>query len=355
MKIFYIQQASIIDWYLEKFEFINIDRPYSDLMSKLTEYGFASLFGIDQNSVFISVANSKILQLKWASEQGLKYDYKNWQKEIIAAQLEYYQPDVIYTGNYFFLNNNMKKFLPRSKLYALWNASPITKNIDLSHFDLGLSFNSTYHNYLRNLGVKNLEFNSFYINPNIKNNLEKMYLPQDIDIVFAGRYSPMFKDRNKIIHDVYNEFNNIYNIQYYLLVEKRVRGLIPMIPCRLWKAYNSPVFLENLFKVFNRSKIVLNTHSNITGKYKGNMRVYEALGSGSFMLSDDGIYPRHLEVGTDFVTYKNTKDMVEKIDYYLKNDKEREEIALNGYNKISRHYTTKIGSHNLENIFRKYL
>jgi len=182
-----------------------------------------------------------------------------------------------------------------------------------------------------------------------------MNLQKDIDISFVGRYAPMFKTRNQFLYDVYSNFKKDYNIQYYLLTGSRLRGLIPMLPWKLLSSYNKPVFLEDMFKVFNRSKIVLNTHSNITGSVKGNMRVFEALGSGSFMLSDDGIYPEHLVAGEDFVTYKNNKDMIEKIDYYLKNDNEREEIALNGYNKISKYYSTDIGSQNLENIFKKYL
>lgn len=355
MKVFYIQQASIIDWYLEKYEFRYMSCSYRSLMSRLTAYGFGSLFGIDENKAFLSVANSRIFQSKWAKENSFKYNEENWKKEILAAQIESFKPDVIYTGDYIFFNKEMKQYLPKSELYALWNASPIKEGVDLSQFDLGISFNSIYHEELRKRGIENLEYNSFYIDPNIKNKLEGMSLLKNIDVSFVGRYSLMFKNRNRFLNDVYKTFKNDYNIQYYLLVDKRLRGLVPMIPWKLLRAYNSPVFLEGLFKVFNRSKIILNTHSNITGQYKGNMRVYEALGSGSFMLSDEGIYPENLKPGDDFITYSNNKDMIQKINYYLKNDKEREEIALNGHKKISEHYTTKIGSDKLEIIFGKYL
>ena len=45
------------------------------------------------------------------------------------------------------------------------------------------------------------------------------------------------------------------------------------------------------------SKIVFNCHSDISKQYKGNMRVCETLGMGSFMLSDEGVYPRYLTPG----------------------------------------------------------
>lgn len=364
MKVFFIQTASLID------HVINIDienykkLSYKEMLIKLSNFGFFSLFGISQKYVFgdvsnfklfVNVTNSKFIQTKWAQENDFKYTEKNWQKEILAAQIEKFQPDVIYTGNYVFFNKDMKKYLPKAKLYALWNASPMKEGIDLGYFDLGLSFNGVYHHHLQKRGVKNTEYNSFYIDPEIKNRLTLMQLEKNIDISFVGRYAPMFKDRNQFLHDVYGQFKRKYNIQYYLLTSTRAKGLVPMLPWRMLRAYNKPVFLEDMFKVFNKSKIVLNTHSNITGTGKGNMRVYEALGSGSFMLSDEGIYPEHLIAGDDFVTYKDSRDMKEKISYYLNNGKEREEIALNGYNKIKKYYSTEIGSQNLEKIFGKYL
>ncbi len=364
MRVFWVQTAVMIDKIIENNYNMYSKLNFNQLMNELMQWGFISLFGIDRKLMnmaesnicfFSNVTNSKFIQTKWAKENNFKYSEQNWQKEILAAQIEKFQPDVIYTGNYGLLNEEMKKYLPRAQLYVLWNASPMPEGIDLSHFDVGISFNEVYHEHLRKRGIKNIEYNSFYIDPEIKNRLDSMNLKQDIDISFVGRYSPMFKTRNQFLYDVYSEFKKEYNIQYYLLSEARVKGLIPTLPWKLLRAYNKPVFLEDMFKVFKRSKIVLNTHSNITGEGKGNMRVYEALGSGSFMLSDHGIYPEYLEPDKDFVTYNNKKDMFEKIEYYLKNDKEREEIALNGYKKISKYYSTEIGSKKLETIFGKYL
>ncbi|MCK4842955.1 MAG: glycosyltransferase family 1 protein [Methylococcales bacterium] len=363
MKIFFIQTASKIDYVVNNDKNILINLTFEQIVKKYSFFGFISLFGINDKMLFTgsdldffsNVTNSKFIQTKWANENSFKYSEENWQKEILAAQIEYFQPDVIYTGNHGLFTQELKKYLPKVKLYALWNASPMQEGIDLSYFDVGLTFNSIYHEHLQKRGIKNIEYNSFYIDSDIKNRLESMNLNQDIDIVFAGRYSPMFKDRNQFLYDVYEYFKKDYNVQYFLLTASRFKGLIPVLPWRLLSVYNKPVFLEDMFKVFNRSKIVLNTHSNITGSGKGNMRVYEALGSGSFMLSDDGIYPEYLVAGEDFVTYKDKKDMIDKIDYFLKHDKEREEVALNGYKKISQYYSTDIGSKNLKKIFERYL
>jgi len=39
------------------------------------------------------------------------------------------------------------------------------------------------------------------------------------------------------------------------------------------------------------------------------------------------------------VTFKNKEDLVEKIDFYLKNNKLRNEIALNGRKILEEHYS----------------
>jgi spore maturation protein CgeB len=110
-----------------------------------------------------------------------------------------------------------------------------------------------------------------------------------------------------------------------------------------------------MFKKFFKSKILLNTHSDITGDHKGNIKVFEILGSGSFILGDHSIYPENLVEGKDFVLYKNKKDMLNKIKCYINNEDERFEIANNSYKKIIKYYSTQSGANNLIKIFCKNL
>jgi len=48
------------------------------------------------------------------------------------------------------------------------------------------------------------------------------------------------------------------------------------------------------------------------------------------------------------VTFKNTGDLRNKIDYYLKNENERKEIALAGYKRVKE-------EHNLTNRFNSII
>lgn len=88
-------------------------------------------------------------------------------------------------------------------------------------------------------------------------------------------------------------------------------------------------------EIFNQSKIVF----NVSSRKELNMRHFEALGSGAFLLTDN-IPPEEnvFEEGTHFVGYNNLDEMIEKAKYYLEHDEEREKIAKAGYAEaISKH------------------
>ena len=155
----------MIDNILEDRKFLE-NKTFSEDMDYLKSFGFSELFGIDRHDMdfFDTVANSKYLQVKWAKENNIKFDEDNWQKEILAFQIEKFKPDVIYTANHVFFDNEMKKYLPKVGLYALWNASVMSPDSDVKHFDVGISFNKVYHEQLIKYGIKNVEFNSFFSN-----------------------------------------------------------------------------------------------------------------------------------------------------------------------------------------------
>lgn len=86
--------------------------------------------------------------------------------------------------------------------------------------------------------------------------------------------------------------------------------------------------------IFKSSKINLNItlrsiHSGIP------LRVFDILGCGGFLLTN---YQEDLlsffVPDQDFVYYEDYEDLMEKADFYLRHDAERERIAGNGYQKV---------------------
>ncbi len=93
---------------------------------------------------------------------------------------------------------------------------------------------------------------------------------------------------------------------------------------------------EDASKKFSQSKIVL----NYSIKDDVNMRVFEAMSSGSMLLTNwlptlEDLF----EDGKHLVTYKTLDEMVEKAKYYIEHDKEREKIAAAGHREFMAKHT----------------
>lgn len=86
--------------------------------------------------------------------------------------------------------------------------------------------------------------------------------------------------------------------------------------------------------IFHNSKINLNITSK-TIESGVPLRVFDILSCGGFCLTN--YQPEVAEYfvdGEDLVMYSGMEDLVEKVAYYLEHDKEREQIARNGYEKL---------------------
>ena len=90
------------------------------------------------------------------------------------------------------------------------------------------------------------------------------------------------------------------------------------------------VFLHEMAEHFSSGKIVFNNAI----KNDLNMRVFEALCSGSMLLTDDAEgLADFFRDGKELVVY-NDENIVERARYYLRHDEEREEIAKAGREKV---------------------
>lgn len=99
---------------------------------------------------------------------------------------------------------------------------------------------------------------------------------------------------------------------------------------------------DALFKLLVESKIVLNiTRSHFYGVETGvNLRIFEALSAGCFLLSD---YTDELAelfvVGEEIEVFRNAQELVEKVEYYLNHPAERLKIAKKGHEKFLKLHT----------------
>jgi len=119
---------------------------------------------------------------------------------------------------------------------------------------------------------------------------------------------------------------------------------------RLFKVITHPPvrYLNEMPFVFASSKINLNiTIPNIEDGIP--LRVFDILSAGGFLMTD---YRPELEnlfdIGRELVVYDGEKDLIAKALYYLENDKERELIRVNGFDKLRKLHTYK---HRIKTMF----
>ena len=102
-------------------------------------------------------------------------------------------------------------------------------------------------------------------------------------------------------------------------------------------SFIGPADCKKIGEIYSQSKIVI----NYSIKNDINMRIFEALMSGSMLITNrikNNGFNELFEENKDLVVFDSWKDLKEKIDYYLKNEEEREKIALSGYqNAINYH------------------
>lgn len=109
---------------------------------------------------------------------------------------------------------------------------------------------------------------------------------------------------------------------------------------RMFKEFPNFFYGKRLFEeaaeIFCQSKIVL----NISIKDDINMRIFETLSTGSFLLTNNlPTLPYLFKEGVHFAGYDTLDEAVEKARYYIAHDKEREAIAAAGHAEFMAKHT----------------
>jgi spore maturation protein CgeB len=110
-----------------------------------------------------------------------------------------------------------------------------------------------------------------------------------------------------------------------------------------------------MYQVFRDSLLTLNHHGDIP-PYANNCRLFEATGVGTLLVTD---WKKNLhemfEPGKEVVSYHTPEECIEKIQYYLEHEDEREEIARAGQQRTLRDHTYYQRMQELVDIVQKYL
>ncbi len=347
------------------------------------------------------IANAEFLQKSWAGENDFDFDDNRWLFEIAAAQIKKFRPDVLLVADYSTFTAeflaNLRRECPSIKLILGWCGAPYNDPSVFNEWDIVLScipelvadFNSQGHR-------------SFHINhgfaPRV---LEKLDLtePPSLDFVFVGSilmHNRFHLERERILLElvkntdlrIWSDVKRLsfkqnqrefirrkageaaavaYNAgvpQRFLdalpLIKKVARQKSPAAPGhidqRIVRRTRPPVYGVEMFRQLRAGRVALNTHIDVSPVSASNMRLFEATGVGTCLLTDWKENLAELfKPDEEVLTYKSAEECVEKVKYILGHERERREIAAAGQRRTLRDHTFEKRVAQIDEIIRDVL
>ncbi len=343
---------------------------YKKNLETLLDYSFGTSDFYTHNLIKIGhkaedfIVNDEILQRKWASENNIKAKKSNllsqlqtkpflykilgrpeWLQQIVISQIGIYKPEVIYIQDLSILTKNTLQTLKGCcKLLVGQIASVLPSMNILSNFDLILTSFPHYVDRLKKKGIK-----SEYIKIGFeKRMLDRIGNQKRIyDVSFIGSFSRYHMKSIKVFEEAAKKIDiHIWG--------HGLNYLSPNSPLR--KYYHGQAWGKEMYKILSQSKIVINRHIDAAENYANNMRLYETTGMGAMLITDNKKNLHELfHVGKEIESYNNHSELVDKIEYYLKNEKEREQIAKAGQIRTINDHTYEKRMEELVKIIKKYI
>ena len=319
---------------------------FEELRKLIVEDGYASCYILQPalehktDEVFYTIWDYERLQYLWAKENGVA---SRDLSEIKLAQLEKFKPDVFYNLSPFRDHNLIELIKIRGiKCKTIcWNSLIVDRPMTFPLYDVHLTLHEPYLDYWKKLGLK-----SFELQPAIPDFWDFENQNRAVDVLFYGQYfESMFSQRNRLIEKLVSYKNETsfkmdihlqYKIKKHVQVKflKYKKTVINYPPQSIVNATLKPLYGSELYDKIANSKIVVNAYGDFNNEFKSNMRVFESIGHGAFLISEKGNYPKGLTPDVDFYTYENFEELTEKIDYVLSNWEAHSKLALKTARKV---------------------
>ena len=305
------------------------------------------------------VMNCEPLQRQWAAEQGVRLPSSsvigkiarrfrptkgNWLYVVLAAQIKSFRPDILYVQDMNWLDSQfLKEVRPLVKSVVGQIACPIAPGVDLGTYDLIISSFPHFVDRFRRAGLAS-EHVKLAFEPKIRTRLKKQIR---YDVVFVGHLSASHQNRLQFLEELASAVGlNVWG--------PGVESLSPGSPLR--RSHHGLAWGLDMYQILHESKIVVNNHIDVAESYANNMRLFEATGVGSMLLTDSKSNLGDLfEVDREVLEYGTATEAIEKICHYLAHDEPRDAIALAGQHRTLRDHTFAQRAAELDNIFRSLI
>jgi spore maturation protein CgeB len=281
------------------------------------------------------VANCVPLQEAWEREHGRagRGPFRLRREAVVAAQAADYKPDVVYVQNMRFFSTRLLRRLRRFGATIVGQiASEPPAPHTLRAYDLVLTSFPHFVERFRALGVQT-EYLRIGFDPRVLARLEQEEAERERHgAVFVGAL-------NRTQHSAGNALLERAAARVPIDFWGYAAGGWPQSsPIR--KRYHGEAWGIDMFRVLYESRVALNRHIGAAEEYANNMRLYEATGVGTLLLTDAKENLAELfSPGREVVTYANEDELVAQVEHYLQHDQERRTIAAAGQQRTLREHT----------------
>lgn len=376
-KLSFLQIHTFYSQYLSKYYEANphlSSIPFKEQMDVLVRDGFSAVHMIapymdtlEDYEAQLIIANNPYSQQKWLIENNVVLpNNKNWISDILRRQIDQLKPDVLYLSDPITCDSQFVRSLSwKPSLIIGWRAANIPEGTDWSEFDIMLSSLSSLRQTALMLGAKSAE----HFFPGFPGSINEMItdVQPSFDVVFSGQWTlSQHARRNHYLTEIAKAASQPergFSCAYYL------SGQVDKIPSEVAKFNLGGRFGISMYRAIRSGKIAIDARgileirdsehqktTDLAANETANMRIFEVTGCGVFLLTEyfDGL-KQYFELGKEIETFRDDKELVEKIHYYLEHPNEREAIARRGQERCLSEYSMENRAKAFDKIIQKHL
>jgi hypothetical protein len=278
------------------------------------------------------IANCEPLQHAWAAEHGVR---RRWGRrpsgeQLLALQAEWFAPDVVYVQDLRAFSPALLRGLRRHRLLAGQSASELPGSEILAEVDLMVTSFPHYVERLRALG-HDTEYLRIAFDPRVLAELSED--GDDYGAVFVGA--------------LHHGRQHVRGNGVLAAAAERVGVDFWGPGAESWpegsavrRRHHGEAWGLDMYRVLAAAKVALNRHIDVAEDYANNMRLYEATGVGTLLLTDAKRNLADLfEPGSEVLTYTDADELVAQIRDALADDERRRAIARAGQERTLREHT----------------
>ncbi len=302
---------------------------------------FVTPYYIDKVADEMYGSRKKMMKIMNRIKDRIRPVRKRWILNVILDYISTYKPDVILVREVIGLPSEFWRSYDDKALIVSRLAAPVPRYWSLTDFNLILTSTKAYKSFFELNGVETS------INPNGFDGRvleETGNCAKEYDVTFVGGLGDRYwANRTKCV----NYFAGKIDFKWWGYCGNKYPEDHPVI-----KSNQGITSGLDMLRIYKKSKIVFNDYGEIAENEGVNQRMFEVMGIGSLLLTREAGNLRKNFPGNVFVTFSDEKDCLEKINYFLKNEKEREEIASAGQKFILENYSFEKLMINLDQILK---